>query len=244
MKKILETLKGKWAEYLLEIIVIVIGILGAIALNNWNDNRKEEEIEIQYLKRLSIDLKSDAAYFTYRIERANKLIDNTKKFVEESYNEQKKVEDFRSLISLIDFDSEQMTVQNTTYIELTNGGFLKIFKNKDLKTSLIELYRHYEEVDEHINEFNKATAEGAVDMKNYVAMSKYFLPNLFSKSHMFNEHEWQFINNPESFAFRILEENMAVYAVKYMVYLNHFKELKEETEVLIISINEELNSRD
>ena len=56
MKRILETLKRKWPEYLLEIFVITIGILVAFALNNWNDERHDKRQETQYLLALNEDI--------------------------------------------------------------------------------------------------------------------------------------------------------------------------------------------
>ena len=52
MKKILETLIRKWADYYLEIFVIMIGILGAYSLNSWNEERKERVTELTSLRNL------------------------------------------------------------------------------------------------------------------------------------------------------------------------------------------------
>ncbi len=62
MKKILDTLRAKWAEYLLEIVVIVIGILGAFALNNWNEQRKQDNQARTYMAALHLDFLQNEAF--------------------------------------------------------------------------------------------------------------------------------------------------------------------------------------
>jgi len=69
MKKILETLKRKWTEYLLEIIVIVIGIISAFMLNSWNEGRNERNFEQKMLIELQASLQSNIEYLDLAIQR-------------------------------------------------------------------------------------------------------------------------------------------------------------------------------
>ncbi|MDA0194801.1 MAG: DUF6090 family protein [Bacteroidetes bacterium] len=77
MKKILETLKLKWPEYLLEIMVITIGILLAFGLNNWNENRKQSKNDIDFLISLKAELSTDTAALSVRKSRLMRINDET-----------------------------------------------------------------------------------------------------------------------------------------------------------------------
>ena len=55
--------ENRFTRYLLyatgEIILVVIGILIALQVNNWNQNKREEELAGQYLKNIQDDLQQD-----------------------------------------------------------------------------------------------------------------------------------------------------------------------------------------
>ena len=60
--------ENKFSKYLVyaigEIVLVVIGILIALQINNWNENRKNEEQGIIQKKALKIELENDLETLT------------------------------------------------------------------------------------------------------------------------------------------------------------------------------------
>lgn len=61
MKNIIEIIKRKWAEYLLEMLVITISILGAFFLEEWDEDKLLEERQNAALNQLIVDLNNSIA---------------------------------------------------------------------------------------------------------------------------------------------------------------------------------------
>jgi hypothetical protein len=75
MKKILVTLKEKWAEYLIELLVIIVGILGAFSLNNWNEKQREQEKLISILNHAKVNIIEEVSQLRAQNEMLIELAD-------------------------------------------------------------------------------------------------------------------------------------------------------------------------
>ncbi|MGA8264691.1 MAG: DUF6090 family protein [Ignavibacteriaceae bacterium] len=122
-----------------EIFLVVIGILIALQVNNWNENRKLKKQETIYLQDLSIDLKKQIQLQDNYIDFEDIIIDDCKDIVAhyEQNNGFKKMDSIfpkiNDLIVRVTF-----TNANTTLLEMINSGEINIIENEALKKELME----------------------------------------------------------------------------------------------------------
>ena len=241
-------LGGKFSKYLLyalgEILLVVVGILIALSINNWNEDRKTEILELEYLERIITDFNADTRYFNRQIVECKEVIDLCYQYIHKAYEEQKSKEDYIALIELFTDRTENLVVQNSTYLELNNASKLSIFKNQQVKDSLIALHRDYEYAASRIKEFNEYHSN-LLSSSMHVYPRKYSKKRafIFDKSYMFNPKEWEYINDPTSEEFREQEWIVAMFLVKHMEAMEFHKALLTKIEFLTALIKAELDQR-
>lgn len=132
----------KYSRYAIgEIVLVVIGILIALAINNWNEERKNNSIRKSYLENLKVDLKKDLE----NLEELNAI--NTYNENEGSYlakfldNNLVEVDTIR-LIKSIFFCGHipNFTKISATYNDLINSNNIYLFNDVVLKRLLDDYY--------------------------------------------------------------------------------------------------------
>ena len=117
--------ENKFSKYLLyaigEIILVVVGILIALQINNSNDQRIEKTKEIKYLTNIKIDLNKDIKSLDYNIEFREKKSRGTQKIIEQING--MPIEDFtEAAYNVINtLYQEKFQPSNVTYNDLVSS---------------------------------------------------------------------------------------------------------------------------
>ena len=142
--------KGKYLKYAIgEIVLVVIGILIALQINNWNDERIQKTNQLQLSKRLFDETNRNIANFNLEKITALKTKSSIRTIlhlIDENYSKvNKKLIDsllFNALVSpTIDFN-------NAVLNEALSTGQLANFKNDALKNILYSLPTKLEQLKE------------------------------------------------------------------------------------------------
>ena len=148
--------EGKLNKYLLyafgEILLVVIGILIALQINNLNEDKKDRQLAKTYLNNLKLDLESDLI----SLETASKNLDNFETKGYYSFNvldgKIKEIDTVKFLKSLVNNCFYHMyQPSRSTYEDLIGSGNIKLIENNDLKVALSKYYTR----DDWMGEFSQ-----------------------------------------------------------------------------------------
>ncbi len=232
---------GSMKKYILyaigEILLVMIGILLALQVNNWNESQKEAKIEANYIERLKFDLQNNTTVLSDKIRNAIVQQKLYKEFVVIMYKTQHTKDDFRRLLETVVWDRNDLILQDKTYLEMTNSGRFANMKQSEVKESIRDYYILYEQTAKHISEMNESG--GTIFLQIYPQFIKYYqeLSPLFKQDIMFRKKDWEFVNNPTSEEFKALESAAAFYYFKETVFEVYYEEMLAEAERLLQSIH-------
>jgi hypothetical protein len=138
---LMENKTGKYLKYAVgEIVLVVIGILIALQINNWNEARKERLEEREILSDLQLDIRVDIEKINYQLDFKKEMISNYRNCLEiladkKEASKSEFMEGFKSILQVGD-----VSLNTTTFNNLQTTGDIRLIKNKTLANSIVNYY--------------------------------------------------------------------------------------------------------
>jgi Family of unknown function (DUF6090) len=250
---------AKYLRYAIgEIVLVVIGILIALQVNNWNENQKQKKRETIYLQNLSIDLKKQVQLQNRYIDFENIIIEDCKDIIAH-YEQNNGFKKMDSIFPKINDLSARITFTNanTTLLEMINSGEINIIDNESLKKELMEFNQLIEGFASNTISNNTNLVDQIV-VRNVMKQSNFAFSSYSKKmrSKVQENNQINFINVKDntlgSIAIKNLNEpKLKLELINNVVFRNGLSELqktgdemlKAKAEQLLKHIEAELNQR-
>jgi len=125
---------GKYLKYAIgEIILVVIGILIALSINNWNENRKNTKQGHSLMKELLSEFQLHIGTFDYGLENHIESIENQQKIFNVINLESVGTD---SLFDIFGFANIDVNITSNTYEKIKNQGIGKLSENDSLNNAI------------------------------------------------------------------------------------------------------------
>jgi hypothetical protein len=233
----------KYMRYAIgEIVLVVIGILIALSINNWNETRKDNRQEVVYYCKIKEDLESDKNRIETIIESIVERQVVCKQLLLKLHSTPKDksvvIDDYLAAVR-----SDVFYHNKAAITDLTSSGKLSLLHNEELKKIILKYYTDMENSLRIIHTNQKEVTDRIFGYDNILEMGAHqtFYREEYGKELMdlFPNINWQTDkNNPY---FKKFEEHIAIAVVVNAREKQILETILSEIEPLLLSLNEACN---
>lgn len=151
--------ENRFTRYMLyalgEIVLVVVGILIALQINNWNQDRRERVLEDQYLKQIHKEFSNNKEQFEIVLSMHRKCYESCLWLMANYQNPEVNKDTLRKHLNLYRW-SFTYNPSNSSVNAILNSGNIGIIKDKELSDELVrwnEMVNDYVEEEQYSREF-------------------------------------------------------------------------------------------
>ncbi|RDK87028.1 DUF6090 family protein [Marinirhabdus gelatinilytica] len=192
--------ENKFSKYLLyaigEIILVVIGILIALQINNWNTKAQETKTLNGYLNNIAENIKSDRKnLIAIRAFRDSSIVGSAYFMAllkKERIDPKSASGYFTTYLRYSPILKESFKADVSGFESLKNSGYLSRIQGQPIEQELFEYYSLVEKLEDEETELNKLMEAMQYDMyKNNVMQQLNMFRRQFASAELLNEQQKQ-----------------------------------------------------
>ncbi len=146
--------KLDWSYAVGELLIVVIGVLIALAIDQWNDDRLERVEEVDAVARILANIQMDLQDFDFRLKavgaKEESLLRVKTNLAGGVPNDPAAF--LRDIIGGADFGWNQGLARRSTYDNLLESGKLGIIADSSMRSQISDYYRYYQDSHNRIDE--------------------------------------------------------------------------------------------
>lgn len=226
LKLLSEGKTGSYFKYAIgEIVLVVIGILIAVQINNWNEGRKQDDRSVEYHQRIYEDLEiltQQGERLKFNADEVLRAITQTVTLLES--NQELSKEDKESVDFAITWFSRTTYQLPTlsTYEEMKNNGDLSLIYDMRLRNQITDFYNYLKQVEKVYDKISMAIED------DYSVFSRYIRTYVDPATlHITHDYDFAKMSRDEEFV-----NTFSRLATHWRGYAYFLKMVNEEGEKL------------
>jgi hypothetical protein len=180
---LMENKTGKYFKYAVgEIVLVVIGILIALQINNWNELRKNKNLEIDYLKGIKTNIADDILELEKHF-LSDTIVLNSYTFLIRAFDADNLESNKQDIISNV-YATNRLhwfEGQDVVFDDMKSSGRFNIIQSDSIKYLIQKYYKFSQEVIKQESQYLDVTTKYTMENNKYYNVSSFIEPTFINK---------------------------------------------------------------